>query len=97
MTKIGWKWMDKLKSLFIILLVVAIIFSLSACGANVEDGREKEDEPSMFVLVEQVNVWSVVYHRETKVMYVVSGGMYNAGCFTVLVDADGNPMLWRGR
>ena len=36
----------------------------------------------------------IVYHKETKVMYAVSCGSYNYGNLTVLVDADGKPMLW---
>lgn len=31
-----------------------------------------------------------------KVMYAVSGGAYNNGTFTLLVNPDGTPMLWEG-
>lgn len=36
----------------------------------------------------------IFHHRETKVMYAVSGGTYNRGNFTLLVNSDGSPMLW---
>lgn len=39
--------------------------------------------------------YEVVYHRDTKVMYVVSRGNYNAGNFTLLVNPDGSPMLYK--
>ena len=38
----------------------------------------------------------VVADRDTKVMYAVSRGGYNCGNFTLLVDADGKPLLWDG-
>ncbi len=39
--------------------------------------------------------WLIVYRRETKVMYAVSNSNHNVGTFTLLVNADGTPMLWR--
>lgn len=50
----------------------------------------------MFIEVEGTEIWHVVYHKETKVMYVVSAGPYNAGTFTLLVDNAGKPLLWKG-
>ena len=52
------------------------------------------DSSSMFVCIEETASFSVVYHKETKVMYAVSGGSYNYGTFTMLVNADGTPMVW---
>ena len=74
------------------MAAVLAICCLSGCLASVE--AEKTKEESMFVMVEETLVWSVVYHRESKVMYAVSGGSYNGGTFTLLVNADGSPMLW---
>ena len=34
--------------------------------------------------------------KETGVMYAVSCGVYNNGTFTLLVDADGNPLIYKG-
>ena len=50
----------------------------------------------MFVEREEANRWIIVYHKETKVMYAVSYGSYNIGTFTLLVNADGTPMLYKG-
>lgn len=77
------------KGILSVLLAVAIC--LSGC-ANVES--EENSKTSMFVCVERADTWQVVYHKETKVMYVVSNGSYNYGTFTLLVDAGGNPMIW---
>ena len=51
---------------------------------------------SMFVEVENNLTWRVVYHRETKVMYVISQGTENHGNFTVMLNPDGTPQTWKG-
>jgi hypothetical protein len=50
----------------------------------------------MFVEIECTATWAIVYHKETKVMYAVSDGRYNRGTFTLLVNADGSPMVYGG-
>lgn len=50
----------------------------------------------LFDFVEVTDDWMVVYHRETKVMYAVSVGSHNRGRFTVLVNPDGTPLLYKG-
>lgn len=71
------------------------VLMLSGCGQQVKTEANK-DAPSMFTIVERSSNWAVVYHNETKVMYAVSGGYYNCGTFTVIVDETGKPMLWEG-
>jgi hypothetical protein len=58
--------------------------------------EEKEDDTSMFVQVEKTGIWKNVYNKQTKVMYAVSLGYSNYGNFTLLVNADGSPMLYDG-
>ena len=58
--------------------------------------NHSKQETSMFVQVEKTEYWQVVYHNETKVMYTVSRGMYNSGNFTLLVNPDGTPMIYKG-
>lgn len=69
---------------------------LSGCDVKTvgKVGTVQKDDTSMFIEVEQTGGWKVVYHKETKVMYVVSTGAYNFGTFTLLVNADGTPMIW---
>lgn len=76
----------------IALMIVVLVVTLTGCS-EVED---KSSDISEFVIVEITNSWRVVYHKKTKVMYVVSDGTYNRGTFTLLVNADGTPMLWEG-
>lgn len=51
---------------------------------------------SRFMTVEQTASWRIVADRETGVMYAVSLGMYNIGTFTLLVDDEGNPLIYKG-
>ena len=78
---------------FIIALIM-LVFMTACSSATVQTEKEAESPTSMFVIVEEANEWKIVYCKETQVMYVVSDGFYNKGTFTLLVNADGTPMLW---
>lgn len=85
-----------MKKLKIIVLTIALSgVLLFGCAANSTETKVIEDKPSMFIMVENGPTWDVYYHRDTKVMYVVSDGSYTYGNFTVLVNPDGSPMLWK--
>ena len=89
-----------MKKLIAFLMVFALCASLFVgCGGSSvsTSSTYNEDNPSMFITVEYVSEnWRVVYHKDTKVMYVVSGGSYNRGTFTVMLNPDGTPMIWEG-
>ena len=86
------------------LIAFLMAIALCAClfvgceGSSVSTSSAySEDTPSMFVTVEYVgDYWRVVYHKDTKVMYIVSAGSYNRGTFTVMLNSDGTPMIWEG-
>lgn len=78
-------------------LAVAGLLGLTLCGCSVNKINKVDydpNAPSMFVQVEMGLNHYVVYHKDTKVMYVVSGGASNAGTFTMLVNPDGSPYLY---
>ena len=52
---------------------------------------------SMFVELEcnENDGYKIVYHKETKVMYAISMGLHNHGTFTVLLDVDGLPLMYK--
>lgn len=79
---------------FVILLFAFILFA--SCNPSKVEKQPRLNEDSMFVLIENTGAWGVVYHKETKVMYAVSCGPYNLGTFTLLVDKDGKPLLYKG-
>ncbi len=77
-----------------VLAIVIVLLMLVGC-AKTEKVKE-QSFVSRFMTVESTNAWRIVVDRETRVLYAVSLGMYNIGVFTVLVDADGKPLLWEG-
>ena len=80
-----------------IAMVMFIMLLVAGC-AKVEKAnsqKKKPDNISRFVEVEYAAMWEVVADRETGVMYAVSNGGYNHGTFTLLVDADGKPLIYK--
>lgn len=75
------------------IAILFITLLLVGCGKT----KVMESEPvdvSRFKLIESTNVWWVYADKETDVMYAVSRGTYNMGNFTLLVDADGKPLIY---
>lgn len=84
-----------MKKFIALMLIVISLMALTACTTK----REREvvkGETSRMVYLEETGVYCIVYDRETKVMYAVSSSGYNYGNFTLLVDANGNPLLYQG-
>lgn len=76
------------------LVMILLILLLTGCGGTSTPDFQKSN---MFVYIQKAdgyNAYDVVYHKDTKVMYVVSHSSYNIGTFTVLVNPDGTPMLY---
>ncbi len=79
-----------------ILIFMCMIFVLGFLGCD-EATEDKTEDESIFVFIETNTIskpFAIVYHKETKVMYAVSGGAYNSGQFTLLVNPDGTPMIY---
>lgn len=85
---------------YLVIFICSLSFLLTGCEVStVVESSANYDIPSMFVVVEGnrgISRWIVVYHRDTKVMYMVSNGSNNGGDFNLLVNPDGTPMLWEG-
>jgi hypothetical protein len=82
----------------IILMMLLLLLLLTGCGAKMStanDAAVNDGDRSMFVLIEDGDTYRIVYHRDTKVMYVISAGIYNFGDFTVMVDEEGKPLLYK--
>lgn len=88
------------KKFIVLFWMLVLAFSMAGCAySEMETTYDTEAEtlpPSMFVAVEDGVAYRVVYHKETKVMYVMSTGSYNYGNFTLLVDENGDPLLYEG-
>lgn len=84
------------------ILILCACLLLTGCGeASESNGTTESSEETkeaeytnMFVTVESNWYYKIVYHRDTKVMYTISRGNNNQGNFTLLVNADGSPMLY---
>ena len=83
-----------------IAIIIIISLMLAGCGAKEKPSEPKlpRQDASRFVTVEvgTLSMWDIVADRETGVMYAVSHGTNNLGTFTLLVDADGKPLIWEG-
>lgn len=82
-----------MKKLIMIVLATVMLVSLSACATK-QTKEIIEGETSRMVYVEETTAYCIVYDKYTKVMYAVSNGGYNCGNFTLLVNANGNPLLY---
>ena len=79
-------------------MMLLLLLLLTGCGAKMStanDAAVNDGDRSMFVKVEEGDTYLIVYHRGTKVMYVISDGIYNHGTFTVMLDANGKPLLYQ--
>ena len=78
------------------LIIVSIVLMFTGCASTRAEATEVDDvdDGNTFILVDADYYCWIVYHKDTKVMYAVSRSGYNAGTYTVLVNADGTPMIW---
>lgn len=87
-----------MKKVVLMLSLLLIMLTSASCKSASEVNTIEEysaDKSSMFVLIETGPYWHVVYNKYTKVMYTVSDSYSKgSGIFTVLVNADGSPMLY---
>ena len=80
------------------LIILSIMLTFAGCASIKAEAKEVDDtnDGNTFILVDaDYHCW-VVYHKDTKVMYAVSRAPNNIGTYTLLVNADGTPMIWEG-
>ena len=83
-----------------VITILCICLLLTGCGETSESTegnnqqKESKQKKSEFITIEDEWNYKVVYHKDSKVMYVVSYGTHNQGIFTLLVNADGTPMVY---
>ena len=78
-----------------IIVLIALLLLVGCAKVEIAEPT-KTGETSRFITVETTSLWKVVADKETGVMYTVSLGMYNIGTFTLLVDANGKPLIYEG-
>lgn len=77
-------------------IIAIALMALMLTGCAKTERVEEAKDVSQFVTVESTYNWDIVYDKETGVMYAVSRGVYNQGTFTLLVDAEGKPLIYEG-
>ena len=78
------------------LCIILLALMMTLCGCEASQVPEKPlVENSMFIVVEEGTFYKVAYHKSTKVMYAISYGYCNVGTFTVMLNPDGTPMIWK--
>ena len=83
----------KNKALTIIILLALI---LSGCDEITIQDEAKKEQDSYFIELSSEYFGDVVYDSRTGVQYWRSDGTYNRGTLTVLLDADGKPLIYKG-
>lgn len=73
-----------------ILVLVIMLFVLAGCT------NESTVDNSRFVKINSEEDFDILYDKKTKVEYAMSTGPYNYGTVTLLVDAEGKPLLYEG-
>ena len=90
--------MTKPAKKFTVGLIASLIgptMIFAGCGYSGE--KVEASNKSRFMTIENHPLnWQICADRETGVMYVVSDGTYNRGTFTLLVDANGDPLIYEG-
>lgn len=82
-----------MKKFIAIVLITLTMLSMTAC-VTMRTSEVVKGETSRMIEIETTDSYYIVYDKYTKVMYAVSNGAYNRGTFTLLVDANGNPLLY---
>ena len=80
------------------LIILSIVVMFTGCASTRAEATEVDvsNDGDTFVCVDSDYCCWIVYHKDTKVMYAISNGQYNRGTVTLLVNADGTPMIWEG-
>ena len=86
-----------MKKLTLILMVFALCACLFVGCSGMVEVDENHTNESSFVRVEDGDSYWIVYHKDTKVMYIFSTGINNAGSACLMLNADGTPMVWEGK
>ena len=80
-----------MKKLIVFLMAIALCACLFAgCSESVVSTKNSD-----FVFIEREGYFEYVYHKDTKVVYVMYFNCHQAA-MTVMLNPDGTPMIWEG-
>ena len=79
-----------------VCIVALSVIMLTGCGNGEVNGEEPSEKRFKVLDGEISDNFYVAYDTVTGIEYSVSNGLYNHGTLTVLVDADGKPLIYEG-
>lgn len=79
-----------MRKVILSLILTVMLIVLAGCTDVVAE------EEKRFIKISDEGTFYICYDKKTKVEYAVSNGYYNCGTVTVLVDAEGKPLLYEG-
>ena len=85
------------KLMFILIMVVVVSAALFGCSLPAYDEKTVSDDENVRMV--QISVEKngyIVFDVETGVQYWRSNGGYTKGNLTMLVDAEGKPLIYEG-
>lgn len=84
-----------MKKQIAILAAIIAFLTLTACDVAHDTEKAPQEAEARLIVVDESMSYRIYIDRETKVMYLrTKQGYGEAVC--VMVDADGNPLLWKG-
>lgn len=81
-----------MKKLISLVLALVLIFALVGCTGASSDNETTSDR---FVIVYSDSLSCIYVDSETNVMYFWHSRGYSGG-LSVMLDENGNPLLWEG-
>ena len=84
-----------MKKIKLSIIIALLATTLLGCGERtIQD--EQDSYNTYFVRISSEWGGSIIYDSRTGVQYWRSEGAYNNGTITVLLDADGKPLIYKG-
>ena len=78
------------------ICIVALSVMLTGCGSEGAFNEEPSEKRFKVLDGEIFDNFYIAYDTETGIEYTVTNGLYNHGTLTILVDADGKPLIYEG-
>ena len=88
----------KVRKLVILSILATLL--LAGCGERTIQNEAKKEQDSYntyFIRISSEYYGDIIYDSRTGVQYWRSSGAYNSGSLTVLLDTDGNPLIYKGK
>ena len=84
-----------MKKILALFLCIMPLFCLGACSGYMKE-TEVANGVTFIKVTEQADDFEIFVHKETRVMYIVYSHSQSKSGMTVMLDKNGNPLLWNG-